>query len=91
MDIFVRNIPEIAESFCLLEQVISSSFDSPSPNDVERTLFALPVYLGGLGIFIPCENAPAFWKDSWSYHFIHFATIFSFLSACFGSAAGNLS
>ena len=35
----------------------SSSFGPHPPNDVERSLFALPAHLGGLGIFNPSEIA----------------------------------
>ena len=61
--LFLCTAPGIAESFLPLEQVICHYFlpclVPHPPNDVERTLFANPVYLGGLGIFNPSETAPA--------------------------------
>jgi len=58
---FLRITPGIAEFFLPLEQVICHHF-LPSlvnhfPYDVERSLFALPAHMGGLGIFNPCAIA----------------------------------
>ena len=49
------------EFFLPLEKLICHDFLPclvfHPPNDVERSLFALPVHLGGLGIFNPCVIA----------------------------------
>jgi len=65
---FLCATPGVAELFLPLEQVIQHHFlpclVPHPPNDVERTLFALPAYLGGFGIFNPCEIAPATYQFS---------------------------
>ena len=66
---FLCATPGIAESFLPLEQVIRHHFlhrlVPHPPNKVERTLFAIPAYLGGgLSIFNPCEIAPGTYQFS---------------------------
>jgi len=65
---FLCTTPGIANCFLPLKQVIHHHFlprlVPHPPNDVERTLFALFAYLGGLGIFNPCEIAPATFQFS---------------------------
>jgi len=68
---FLRTTPEIPESFLPLEQVIHHHFlpclVPHPPNDVERSLFALPDHLGGLGILILLRllRSPTSFPDGW--------------------------
>ena len=59
--LFLRTTSGIAEFFLPLKQVICHHFlpclVCHPPNDVERSLFALPAHLGGLGILNPCVIA----------------------------------
>jgi len=81
----------IALSFLPLNHIICHQFLPHlvplPPNDVERTLFALPTYLGDFGIFNPCKIVPA--TNQFSRHMaaVHFTAVFLLPTPCFWSIA----